>query len=159
MARIAKSGPGRLLWSCDVAHRCANIPSVLSKQQMKRAFQFAAMLMVELLAVQPALAAATCATGGVARAACPMGMSEMGAECPMMQGVAAECTQDCCNHSVPKAMVLPAAPAKPNLLAAGAAVSPVFQVEPAAISQSSWQPAVAASSSPPLHLLNRVFRI
>ncbi len=126
---------------------------------MKRIFQFAAVAVVLLLAVQPALAGVACASSGMSRAACPMGMSEMGADCPMAYGLLADCSQDCCNHSAPKAMLLPATPAKPNLLLAPIAVSPAAELDHALAALPGWLPAMAATSSPPPYLLNCVFRI
>lgn len=128
--------------------------------QMKRAFQFAAIFAVLLMAGQPVLAAASCDMGMASSSAtCPMGMSEMSSDCPMAHGLTAECAQNCCNHSSPKAMTLPAAPAKPRLLAAGVTVSPVTEFDFAVAAHSDWQPAIATASPPPLYLLDRAFRI
>ena len=108
---------------------------------MKRGFQFAAVAVVLLLAVQPAMAGVACATSGMARAACPMGMSEMGADCPMAHGLVTDCSQDCCNHSAPKAMVLPAAPAKPMATAAWGPAGYAGRV------RTTWEPVAPASQA------------
>lgn len=126
---------------------------------MKRVFQFAAMVVVLLLAAQPALAGVACATGGMARAACPMGMSEMGSDCPMAYGLAADCTRDCCDRTTTKAVVLPAAPIKPRTLVASAVVSTAVEPPISAVLRADWLAPMAVSSSPPHYLLNRVFRI
>ena len=128
---------------------------------MKRAFQFAAAVVVSLLALQPALAGLACASSGMASATCPMGMSAMGPDCPdcpMAQGRTADCTQDCCNHSS-SAVVLPAAPDKPKLLLASTASSSVVASESNIATRPGRLPAVAASSSPPHYIANRVLRI
>lgn len=126
---------------------------------MKRGFQFAAVAVVLLLAVQPALAGVACATSGMARATCPMGMSEMGADCPMAHGLTAGCTQDCCNDTAPKPVLLPAVPVKPRLLGASIAISPVVELDIAVAAQPDWLPSLATASPPPRYLLHCVFRI
>lgn len=126
---------------------------------MKRAFQFAAVAVVLLLAVQPALAGVACETSGMTRAACPMGMSEMGVDCPMAHGMMADCGQNCCEHATSTAVVLPAALAKPRLLAAGSAVSVAVELHVAVAPRPDWLPAMTTTSPPPRYLLNCVFRI
>ncbi|HWE84777.1 MAG TPA: hypothetical protein VG267_07520 [Terracidiphilus sp.] len=127
---------------------------------MKRVLQFAATLVILLLAGQPAFAGLACAMSGTMQASsCPMSMSAMSADCPMMHGVAPECTQDCCNGTAPKPALLLAVPAKPNLVAGSAAVSPVVEARLSAAPRQDWLPAMVESSPPPHYILNRVFRI
>ncbi|HEY2860636.1 MAG TPA: hypothetical protein VGJ21_19610 [Terracidiphilus sp.] len=125
---------------------------------MRRLLQISAMLVITLVALQPAL-------DGLARSiwmgpACPMGMSAMSADCPMAQQAAqAGCAQDCCNHALPQSAVISAIAAKPK----GGAPAPMITATAAplqvqATSASVTMPA-ASSSPPPLYILNQVFRI
>ncbi len=126
---------------------------------MKRVSQFAAVIMVLLLGVQPALAGVACARIGAMRTACPMCIGAMGADCPMAHAVAADCTTNCCNQTILKAVVLPAAPAKPRSAATNAWMSTAVDLQAAAVPRSGCLPPATASSSPPRYLLSRVFRI
>jgi hypothetical protein len=130
----------------------APIPPLVSKQ-MKRAFQFAAAILILLLGVQPELAGAACAMSGAARAACPLCASAMGADCPMAHGLAA-----CCNRTTVKAVVLPAIPVKPRSTAVSARMFVAAEPQSSAVSPARWL-AVTFSSPPPLYLFGRVLRI
>lgn len=88
-----------------------------------------------------------------------MGMSEMGAACPMAHAPAADCGQGCCNHSAPKAMLWPAALTKPKMIAASVMASLVAEFDFAVAQHSDWQPDKAAANHRPLYILHRVFRI
>jgi hypothetical protein len=126
---------------------------------MKRQFQVFAMLLTALLAVGPALAAVACTVDNMAMgASCPM--AEMSASCPMSQDLATtDCSQDCCNGSQAQLVVFPGVPVKQK----GLAIAPQFDyltavatATPDSTSQIVTFPVV---SSPPLHVLLRVFRI
>jgi hypothetical protein len=131
----------------------APILPLLSKQ-MKRVSQFAAAILILLLGVQPALLGAACAMNGATRAACPLCMSAIGADCPMAQGMAA-----CCNRIDLGAVVLPAIPAKPRPARASARILVAAELHSSAVAPSRGLPPVIDSSPPPRYLLSRVFRI
>ena len=120
---------------------------------MKRAFQVAAMIVILLLGVQPALEGAACAMGGAMPTACPLCMSAMGTDCPMAQGMV-----DCCNRTPLKAVILAAIPAKPRSAAASSRTSTGLALLFSAVAPSRWLP-VVISSPPPPFLFSRVFRI
>lgn len=123
---------------------------------MKRLAQFAAFLVIALLAMQPALAATPCLSGAAApcQPGCPMSMSSMGADCPM---AAAVCLGSCCTVATPQA-VANLAPPEPLAIPAGVAlVNPLALQAPASLSRAAC--CAAPFASPPLYLLNQVFRI
>jgi hypothetical protein len=129
-------------------------------RDLKRQFQLFAMVLTALLAGGPSLAAAACTfSSTMFGASCPMGMAKMDADCPMAQSLAADCSQECCNRAQSPAVVIPGVPGKPKLLAIA-----LHFVQLAAISiptaGSTAQPVpLRVAASPPLHLLNCVFRI
>jgi len=128
---------------------------------MKRIAQFAALVVVMLLAGLPAAEVLTCPLR-VSRdaAACPMGMSGVHADCPMAQQVARnKCLRDCCNCGLPK-LVGPIA--VPVQLKQGTPVQFVALDAPGQDAEravAAAQDGPAVSSSPPRYILNRVFRI
>jgi hypothetical protein len=130
---------------------------------VRRLTQFVAILVVVCFAaVQPAMGGLSCAARMHAACApgCPMTMSGMGADCPMASQMAANsCAQNCCAQAQPQAVVLPAAVKELHLavLASPAA----FSAETCASGPDfARRAAVAAESdTPPLYLLNQVFRI
>ena len=123
--------------------------------------QFAALVVVLLLAGLPAAEALTCPLR-VSRdaVACPMGMGGAHSDCPMKQRLSGnECLRDCCNCGLPK-LVGPIA--VPVQLKQGTSVqfvaldAPGREAEHAAAAAPDGP---AVSSSPPRYILNRVFRI
>ncbi len=122
--------------------------------------QFAAAAVVLMLAGQPALAGVACAMSEMPpAAACPMSTHEMGDDCPFAHDVPQDCSQDGCCRTAPMAVLAPAAPAQPKQVAASVPISPQSEMQAAEAAQLAWQPEPAVSGSPPLYLLNRVFRI
>jgi hypothetical protein len=129
---------------------------------MKRLLQIVSVLVIALLAAQPALAGLTCnmeAPGSMACApVCAMATNQMGMDCQMPQQVAgAGCMEDCCQHGLPQAVAQFATGAKPKapqLLPTTLPMAPpaetVFAVTP---------PGGIIAATPPRYILFRVFRI
>jgi hypothetical protein len=128
---------------------------------MKRLFQCVCTLVVVLLAGHPVLEELACSLHmGDGRAACSMAMSEMSPDCPMAgQRSQAGCVQSCCNHALPQTAVLLSAPAKPKSVAAAVLTLAGLTLPHPHLAYTPRRATAAAASSPPIHLLNRVFRI
>jgi hypothetical protein len=129
---------------------------------MKRRIQFAAILLVGLLAVQPALAALPCVQGTPAACVpgCPMIMSTMGPDCHMNGMTAAgSCSQSCCPESLPQVFAFVATPKELNVSALASPVALAFALPAAELRFTVQLPIDALTASPPPYLLNRVFRI
>lgn len=87
---------------------------------MKRFIQFVAVVVIALLAAQPALAGMKCEMGtptdGQRAPCCHKAMSRMGMDCPMHHQVtASDCDQSCCNDALPQGVALLAAGVKPKV--------------------------------------------
>lgn len=126
---------------------------------MKRLAQCGVLLVTAMLAVQPVLAELPCVAAPSCAPNCPM--SAMGGDCPMEQSFATNgCPANCCTHVTPQAVVQPATPERlrPVAFAAQTLSAPhaFASGQPANAAQAD---AAAFSASPPLYLLNRVFRI
>jgi hypothetical protein len=124
---------------------------------MKRLFQPVAVLLVSLVAAQPALAGILCAAPA---APCPMAITDMGPSCGLASQVAAGASQQTGRiQAIPRSMASVALPAASKATAPAALDSP-FEALPAprpsllAIGQAPGE-----SSSPPIYIRNRVFRI
>jgi hypothetical protein len=129
---------------------------------MKRRIQFAAILLVGLLAVQPALTALPCVQGTPAACVpgCPMTMSGMGSDCHMTdQTAVGGCPQNCCSQSLPKTFVPLAAPKEFHLSAIASQAALSFALPAAELRFTVQLPIDARAASPPPYLLNQVFRI
>jgi hypothetical protein len=129
---------------------------------MKRRIQFAAFLVIALLAVQPALAVLPCVQGApvACTPGCPMAMSGMGPDCQMTGNTATgNCPQNCCSQALPRVLAPLEAPKQLHLsmLVSPSALS--FAVPAAELSLAVPAPIDARAASPPPYLLNRVFRI
>jgi hypothetical protein len=123
---------------------------------MKRLPQLLAVIVIGLLALQPAWAALTCNTASL----CAMGASDMGSSCPMAPSLASsECASDCCAHILlPTSQIWAATDKSKALDADRDLVSDISSMTAAAASGTlSLHPTVL--SSPPRHILHRVFRI
>jgi hypothetical protein len=128
---------------------------------MKRRIQFAAVLLIGLLAVQPALAALPCVQGTPAAcvSGCPM-MSSMGTDCHMNGMTAAgNCPKSCCSRSLPQAFAFVATPIEHHLSALTAPSALVFASSAAEVRVTVRLPIDVRAASPPTYLLNQVFRI
>ncbi len=128
---------------------------------MKRLAQFAAALVIGLLAGQPVAEALGCSRHMCAMpSACPMEMSVMPPDCPMAKPMpSVECFPSCCGHALPQPASVNSAPMEPVkvqavLLPAAILTEPSVETAAAVV-----QPVPIVSSSPPRFLLNRAFRI
>jgi len=130
-------------------------------QQMKRAIQLAAVLLIALMAGQPVLAAANCEMDmSGSPASCPMGMSTMGADCPMAHGMSAECLTRCLDCAAATDLALNAVQAKPKMIVAELATSAEIASQIIDPPRTAFRARAAVfSGSPPRYLLNRAFRI
>jgi hypothetical protein len=129
---------------------------------MKRRIQLAAILLIGLLVVQPALAALPCIQGAPAACVpgCPMTMSGMGSDCHMTgQTATGNCPQSCCSRSLPQAFAFVATPKELNLSALASPVAVSFVEAAADLRFTVRLPIDARAASPPAYLLNQVFRI
>jgi hypothetical protein len=129
---------------------------------MKRRIQFAAVLVIGLLAVQPALAVLPCVQGAPVAClpGCPMTMSGMGSDCQMTGKTSTgNCPQNCCSQALPRVLAPLAAPKQLHfsVLASPSALS--FALPAAELSLAVPAPIDARAASPPQYLLNQVFRI
>jgi hypothetical protein len=132
--------------------------------RMKRFLQFVAVVVVALLAAQPALAGMSCEMGTPASRhcapCCDKGMSHMGMACPMQHQVAASgCGLSCCNDALPRGVALLAAGVKPK---AGRvefiAVAPRLVADTHATFVSA-PPGYSVAAAPARYILFQVFRI
>jgi hypothetical protein len=129
---------------------------------MKHLLKTAGLLIIGLLAAQPVLSSLSCAAGLAAACArgCPMAMSSMAPDCPMSGMSDSEsCAQNCCPQNTINAVLPRAARDKskvtihiPVAAFAGAFASARFE-NPAL---GSLDP---RADSPPIYILNQVFRI
>jgi hypothetical protein len=122
---------------------------------MRRGLQLVALLVIGFLAVGPVFAGVRCVMSAAdAASACPMDMSNMGSDCPMPRMDVLACVSDCCARQAP------AVTAK-QWIAEKAAPVAAMPVLPATV-KLVWNGAllhVPETSSPPVYVLNRVFRI
>jgi hypothetical protein len=126
---------------------------------MPRRFQFVAILVISLLAAQPAIAGLTCAMANAA-AVCTHHMPAMAADCPMHQSATASfCQPDCCSHAQPVFTAPFTAAAKPKLALLSqpsllpAAAVPTHATLPARVRIEVFAP------TPPRYILQHAFRI
>jgi len=129
---------------------------------MKRRIQLAALLVIGLLVVLPAMAALPCVHGTPAACVpgCPMTMSNMGPDCQMTgQTAIGGCPQNCCSQSLPQAFAPLAAPKKLHLSAIASPVAHSFALPSNELRFTVQLPIGARAASLPPYLLNQVFRI
>jgi len=127
---------------------------------MKRVIQIFAVMLIWLLSAGPAWAALSCALGNTAiGASCPMGMARMDADCPMSHAMAMDCSQDCCNRTLPQTIVVPGVPARSKILATTPGSFSLPAVETIETSANTELVSLETASSPPRYLVLRVFRI
>ena len=129
---------------------------------MKRLAQFVAILAMAFLVIPPALAGVICtpAESAACVPSCPMAMDSMGADCPMVgQAMASECPLNCCAQNALHA-VAPLVPSEKVRLAISllAAVLPGAPLTIGA-QASLFAPLENKAVSPPIYILNQVFRI
>jgi len=131
---------------------------------MKRFIQFVAVVVIALLAAQPALAGMQCEMGtpasGHCAPCCHKAMSHMGMDCPMPHQVAdSGCGQNYCHDALPQGVALLAAGVK---LKAGK--TEFLVVMPQMVAEAN-APFVAAppgnkvAAAPARYILFQVFRI
>jgi hypothetical protein len=131
---------------------------------MKRFLQFVAVVVVALLAAQPALAGMQCEMGTSARmhcaSCCHKAMSHVGMDCPMQNQVAASgCDQSCCHDALPRGVALLAAGVKPK---AGRAEFIAVALPMVAESDAAFMaapPGNSVAAAPARYILFQVFRI
>ena len=128
---------------------------------MKRALQIMAVLLAVALTAQPVLAGVDCLTGaGMQAEACPMGMSAMNADCPMATGMSAFiCDQQCCRLHAPQTIAVRGDAVRLKSTEAFSTVSEWIAIPLVPVFNTESQSASNATDSPPIYLLNRVFRI
>ena len=122
---------------------------------MRRGLQFVGLLVIGLLAAGPAFAGLHCVMSAAdVASACPMDMSNMGSDCPMPRMDVLTCVSDCCAQQAPavtaKQLVAEKAPPVAAMPLLTATVKLVW--DGAALR-------VPETNSPPVYVLNRVFRI
>jgi len=131
---------------------------------MKKLLQIAAVVLVALLAAQPALAGLLCTMGSPmsrpGAPSCGMVMSQMALDCPMAsQSLGPVCESNCCKDCLPQVVAQLTAASKPqNERAEFVAVAPQTMAgarDLRAIQSSG----LAESSPPPRYILLQVFRI
>lgn len=126
---------------------------------MKRLGQFGVLLVAAILVAQPVLAEVPCAAGAATACSAKCPMIATGGECPMGQSMAPECANDCCTQVVPQAVVQPASPEKLRAYAAPAAVTAPRILISGVAANAALTATPGIFESPPIYLLNRVFRI
>ncbi len=128
---------------------------------MKRHLQFVAILVICLLAAQPALAGFTCnmATAGTSPE-CSHNMPAMAADCAMNQRVdASACESDCCGHAQPVFTATYTGALKPKLALLTLHVPIAAAAQPGRNSSSACAQTANAASTLPRYLVLHVFRI
>jgi hypothetical protein len=124
---------------------------------MKRQFQPVAVLLVGLVAAQPALAAALCAAPV---APCPMAFTDTGPSCGLAVAVEAGSSHRTgIVYSILRSMASVALPATTKTVAPAALQGPIEALPEPRPSLLAIGQAPAETSSPPIYIRNRVFRI
>jgi hypothetical protein len=122
---------------------------------MKRTLQLVAVLVMGLLAGAPVLAGVRCVMSAAGMAsACPMDMSNMGSDCPMPRMDVLACVSDCCAQQAPAVTAKQLVAEKASPATAMPLPTPAVKVVWAGVLLR-----VPETSSPPVYVLNRVFRI
>jgi hypothetical protein len=125
---------------------------------MKRFIQFAAVVLMGLMAVQPAMAVLPCVEGEHAACVpgCPMTANGMSGDCHTNSMAA---TGNCRPESLPQVFAWIGTPKELHLSALASPVAAAFAI-PAAELRFAVRLAIdARAASPPRYLLNQVFRI
>jgi hypothetical protein len=137
---------------------------MIQSKRMKRILQFVAVVVIALLAAQPALAGMSCEMGTPASMhcapCCHKAMSRLGMSCPMHHKVAAsDCDQNCCHNALPQGVALLAAGVKPKAGSAEfIAVAPRL-VTNADAAFVGAPPGNTVAAVPARYILFQVFRI
>jgi hypothetical protein len=146
-ARLSPSGV-TFLTAWDVV--CGYAPL-----RMRKLPQVVAVLVVAVLAVQPALASFACPIASE----CPM-MGAMGPDCPMMHSIGADmCAPDCCDHAT-LVVGTDRAPFDVRKMVPEQAISATLVKAPtAAACLPSPVRRLSVSHAPPRYIILQVFRI
>jgi hypothetical protein len=121
---------------------------------MRRGLQFVAVLVIGLLAGVPSLAGIACERGPASAASvCPMGMSGMENDCLMPRMDVLACVQDCCLKPLSTLAAKPGIVVKASI-GVRTVPAPAVKLALAAAARD-----VPETDSPPVYILNRVFRI
>ena len=129
---------------------------------MKKLVQLVALLVIGLLALAPAVAGLSCALSQrtVYASGCPMARTAMGPHCPMGRQMAmGGCPRSCCPLKLPQAAAVFTATEKPRFTLLAGLSSIPFAAPQAAPAPALKPAGPHPEASPPLYLLNRVFRI
>jgi len=131
---------------------------------MKRFFQVVSVVVVALLAAQPALAGLPCEMGtsasGHSAPCCHKAMHQMAMDCQMPHQIAGTgCAPSCCHDASPQVVAQLASGAKPK---AGRTV--YFTVAPQTVADAGTAlvaapPGIIVSTPPARYILFQVFRI
>lgn len=129
---------------------------------MKRLAYFVCLLVIALPALQLAVFGLPCVFGPTAACVpgCPMQMSGMSPDCPMaVRTLHANCERNCCSHPRLQTIGPLAASDKLRLVALAPSTIEPAQAsvpDPIFLAQTGIE---IRSASPPIYILNQVFRI
>ncbi len=123
---------------------------------MRRLFQCVAVVVIGLVAAQPALAGLLCAAPA---ATCPMAISDMGPSCGLASLPADASPRTGYVHPIARSMASVALPATQKAAAPATPNTPFEALPEPRPSLLTIGQAPAAASSPPIYIRNRVFRI
>jgi hypothetical protein len=147
-----------------MAHILGHFSATILLNLMKRYLQIVAVVMVAILAAQPALAAMSCEMGtpasGHRALCCHKAMARMGMGCPMHHQVAAAgCEQNCCNYALPQGVAQLATGSKPKTGSVEfIAVAPRLVTGADAVFVGA-PPGNTVAAAPARYILFQVFRI
>lgn len=132
---------------------------------MKRILQIVSVLVVALLAAQPALAGLSCTMGEPANIPCApdcnmAAMGQMGMDCQMpLQLAGTGCFQDCCRQGMPQAVAQLTSGAKPKAARTELVLMAPQMATALETAFRATPPDAIAAAAPPRYILFRVFRI
>jgi hypothetical protein len=132
-------------------------------KRMKKYLQLVAVLAIALLTAEPALAGLTCSMGTASALPCaphcPMAKHRMGMNCQMPRASRMGCMQECCRFGWPEATVKSAQGNKPKAAVSAISIANRVATEGPITAYAAPSPSDLVASSPPRHILFRVFRI
>jgi hypothetical protein len=126
---------------------------------MRLSVHFVAVLLMVLLAAGPEVAGLYCPMDRAAGAMCAE-MAEMGADCPMHGRTGLEaCAPNCCSQALTSAMVAMVTPSAKLRLALPSPLETPAPLQARQDASTGFEPPSVLSTSPPRHIVLRVFRI
>jgi len=134
---------------------------------MKYLLKTAVIVVIGLLAAQPVLSSLSCAAGLVPACVpgCPMATSSMAPDCPMTDMMPAGmtagegCSQNCCTQNSVIAVLLRVTTAKSRTWILIPAAAPGSEYLSAGLERPAGESLETRVDSPPIYILNQVFRI